>query len=299
MDVIATDIPNLSLVTSTSLMFHDCISLVANSKFNNWNTSIVTNMSHMFSSAGNFNQPISLWNTSNVTDMRWMFHYLSAFNQPIGNWNVSNVTSMLHMFHLCTSFNQDLNNWNTANVTNMRELFEGATNFNQSLSNWNLSSLQSAGNMLHNTGLDCANYDATLFGWSANSLTPNNIDLGLVSNLIYANPAALAARNNLLNNKNWVFSGDSYDPNCETRLSTAENINNNEISIYPNPTSDFLNITTKLKIDEAKILDTSGRIILNIKNLTNKIDVTQLSTGNYILQLTFKEGSRSFKFIKK
>lgn len=299
MDVTAVDIPNLSNVESTSLMFHDCISLIGNPTFNLWNTSNVKNMSHMFSSAGVFNQPISSWDTSNVTDMQWMFHYLSAFNQPVGNWNVSKVTTMLHMFHLCTSFNQDVNSWNTANVMNMRDLFEGATSFNQSLSNWNLNSLQFAGNMLHNTGLDCANYDATLSGWSANPLTPNNIDLGLVSNLIYANPAAVTARNNLINNKNWMFSGDQYDPNCETRLSTIEIKNLSDFIIYPNPATDILNIKTNLTVIEATVIDSSGRLLLKVKNPSNKIDVSKLSTGNYILQLTSKENSKSFKFIKK
>ena len=50
----------------------------------NWNTSSVTNMSHMFSGATSFNQPLN-WNTGSVTDMSHMFSGATSFNQPL-NW---------------------------------------------------------------------------------------------------------------------------------------------------------------------------------------------------------------------
>ena len=45
-----------------------------------------------------FNQDISSWNTSNVTDMSHMFSGATAFNQPLNTWDVSNVTDMSYMF---------------------------------------------------------------------------------------------------------------------------------------------------------------------------------------------------------
>lgn len=55
MDVTATDVPDLSLVTDTSLMFSNCKNLIANTSFGLWDTSKVTNMESMFSGAINFN----------------------------------------------------------------------------------------------------------------------------------------------------------------------------------------------------------------------------------------------------
>jgi len=69
MDVVATDIPNLNNVTNMGAMFSQTPKLVANSSFNNWNTSNVTNMGNIFNGASNFNQPIGNWNTSKVTSM--------------------------------------------------------------------------------------------------------------------------------------------------------------------------------------------------------------------------------------
>ena len=60
-------------------------------------TSNVVNMRAMFAGT-KFNQDISSWNTSKVTDMSHMFSGATAFNQPLNTWDVSNVTDMSYMF---------------------------------------------------------------------------------------------------------------------------------------------------------------------------------------------------------
>lgn len=110
------------------------------SSFNNdisgWDTSSITNMSHMFQGASAFNQPIENWDVSNVTNMSYMFAKKddelftahddsspSVFNQPLNNWNVSNVTNMSYMFWRSKAFDQPLDNWNVSNVTSMNAIF--------------------------------------------------------------------------------------------------------------------------------------------------------------------------------
>lgn len=76
-----------------------------------WDTSKVNNMSEMFYSADNFNQPIGSWDVSNVTTMYGMFRYADSFNQDIGSWNVSAVETMAYMLEWTTSFDQDISSW--------------------------------------------------------------------------------------------------------------------------------------------------------------------------------------------
>ncbi len=299
LDVTATDIPDLTNVTSTSLMFHNCSSLLANPTINFWNTSSVINMSHMFSSAGNFNQPLNSWNTANVTNMAWMFHYLTQFNQPLSNWDVSNVTSMLHMFHLCTEFNQDLSIWNVTNVENMTDLFAGATSFNQNLGDWNLQNVTAANNMLLNTGLSCSNYDRTLYDWSNNPNTVNNLSIGNVAPLQYKNPLAIAARSHLTTVKGWTITGDQLGGECESFLSVSETHDSAPVQLYPVPAEDFLHLLSAERIKKVTILDATGRLIDHKEENLSAIPISHLSSGIYIIIIDTGTSKTSKKFIKK
>jgi surface protein len=299
LDVTAQDAPNLALVTSTKEMFYLCPALVGNPSFSTWNTSSVTTMFYMFGEAYNFNQPLDNWNVSSVTDMSYMFDYASSFNQPLSKWNTGSVMTMEHMFHGAGAFNQNIKNWNTSNVTNMNEIFHNADNFNQNLGQWNLVSLKNAKDLFLDSGMSCQNYDNTIYGWSLNPATPNNIDLSSVSPLIYSHPAAVTARNNLINNKGWTISGDTFNGQCVSVLSTSEIISGNELSVYPNPSTDFIYIKNLKGINTYKIFETSGRIVQQDVLKGEKINISSLATGNYVLQVIVKDKIQTFKFIKK
>ena len=106
----------------------------------NWDTSKVTNMNHMFYNATNFNEDIGKWDTSNVTDMSEMFYKAREFNQDIGNWDTSKVNNMDEMFKYASKFNKDIGEWDTSNVTNMYCMFSYAKEFNQDyISRWDTS----------------------------------------------------------------------------------------------------------------------------------------------------------------
>ena len=175
LNVIATDIPDLSGLSSLESFFRECSSLVYNPSINNWNVLGIDSMDFMFFLATPFNQPIANWNVSTVTKMIFMFS-TNTFNQPIGNWNVANVTRMDSMFRNNGVFNQPINTWNVGSVINMPSMFQGAPGFNQPIGNWNVSNVMSFASFM--LGKAPANYSAVNLdliynGWSTRPVLAN------------------------------------------------------------------------------------------------------------------------------
>lgn len=80
----------------------------------------------------------------------------------------------------------------------------------------------------------------------------------------------------------------------------VDEIQQESVKIYPNPTSDFiyLNVSSKTKIEDIQVFDNSGRVVLKTTIKDNKIDLRNLPVGVYIL--TFgNEDIKPTKIIKK
>lgn len=125
-------------ITDLSFMFYG-------SAFNgaispNWDTSLVTDFSFMFSGAALFNRPFGYnWDVRNVIKMSFMFSRARSYNQKIGqNWETNSLENIQAMFQKAESFNQPLGFsgekcWDTSKVTDMSYLLSGAFNFNQKI----------------------------------------------------------------------------------------------------------------------------------------------------------------------
>jgi surface protein len=132
-----------SVVTDMSSLFSVLMNAGAasfNEPLAKWNIRKVTTMNRMFYGASAFNQPLATWNVENVGDMSTMFYVndASSFNQPLAKWNVGKVEYMDFMFASASSFNQPLAKWNVGKVTDMSAMFNGASAFNQPLAKWNV-----------------------------------------------------------------------------------------------------------------------------------------------------------------
>lgn len=68
--------------------------------------------------------------------------------------------------------------------------------------------------------------------------------------------------------------------------------------IYPNPTTDFVNIKTDSKINSVSVVDITGKTV-NVKLQGNQVDVRELPVGNYLINIETKDGISTEKFIKK
>lgn len=242
LEVLATDSPDLSNVSSLNRMFRLCSSLEGTPAFNNWNVSNVSDMTWMFSDASNFNQNIGNWNTTNVTNMSGVFFYASNFNQNIGNWNTSSVTNMSGMFFSASEFNQDIGNWNTSSVINMSNMFQRAYDFNANISSWIVSSVTKMGYMFYNANkfnqplnswnvlnveemqylFGSTDFDAPLDSWNVSNVTIttgmfeearnfnqdiSNWDVSKVTNMSYMFKEASAFNQNL---GDWDISNVEY-----------------------------------------------------------------------------------------
>ena len=85
-------------------------------------------------------------------------------------------------------------------------------------------------------------------------------------------------------------------------LNVDENSIDNSISLYPNPAQNIVTIaSTNTALQEAVVYDLTGRLVqtIAIDGNTTQVDVSRLSVGSYILQLTTVNGDTVIKrFIK-
>jgi len=157
---------NTCKITDLSYLFKG-ITTLFNQDISGWDTSNVTNMSHLFDTQVFFNQNISNWDTSKVTDMSFMFFNARVFNQPLNLWNVSNVKNMNELFAGAESFNQNIDEWDVSNVTTMSGTFMYALAFNQSISRWNVSNVTDMSRMFATTKA----FNQDIGGWDVSSVT--------------------------------------------------------------------------------------------------------------------------------
>lgn len=113
-----------------------------------------------------------------------------------------------------------------------------------------------------------------------------------------------AATTNFVPCTGWSFvdtnASSIFSSNDCTALSTTNLEFNKNVSVYPNPTKDYLNIETKETIS-IEILNLLGEIIISNPKLDglNRIKLDNLSSGVYILKATnLKQETISFKIIK-
>lgn len=69
-------------------------------------------------------------------------------------------------------------------------------------------------------------------------------------------------------------------------LLTTKKYNNFYIDVYPNPTADFIKITSQEKIENIEIFSVLDSRIYQTKNYKEKLDVSNLKKGVYLLKIT-------------
>jgi surface protein len=192
--------------------------------FNNIVTTLVTDMSYLFNTAYEFNQPIDSWDVSNVGTMGAMFIGAQSFNQPIGNWDVSNVTNMSVMFNDAIAFNQPIGSWDVSNLDNMSYMFQNADSFNQPIENWNVGNVIYMGGIFYNANTfnqPIGNWDVSnvnfMYDMFANSSFNQPIGSWNISNVTDMTAMFLGAQLSTANYDATLIGWATIEPN-ETPL---------------------------------------------------------------------------------
>ena len=85
----------------------------------------------------------------------------------------------------------------------------------------------------------------------------------------------------------------------------SENLGISEIEqvifdIYPNPTGNYINIRSEVKINKLEIFDLMGKKLLEIKKESiNRVRLPRINSGVYIVKLFSDEGISNHRIIKK
>lgn len=81
-------------------------------------------------------------------------------------------------------------------------------------------------------------------------------------------------------------------------VTSVEEDKNLDITIFPNPSSGIINITTNEKIIKYEVLKIDGTLLKELPPDTEKINISDLQSGIYILRVYLKMQAKSFKIIK-
>ncbi len=155
------------------------------------------------------------------------------------------------------------------------------------------------GNLISNNGLNAQvifNGETNICGFGSTSF--QNVPFG-ASKFWQASADGHPTTSGLVD----IIQDEVFNINLDGSFNGISEVNSNEISIYPNPTKDFLYINVLNINDDIKleIFDISGKhvksIIINATN--SNIDLSDLPEGFYLLEFNINKDAFVKKIIKK
>ena len=93
------------------------------------------------------------------------------------------------------------------------------------------------------------------------------------------------------------FYFDDFQINGISNQLSLNNNLDNKTKVYPNPVNNILNIQTSFVNYNVKVYDITGKLLINTFN-KNSLDLSTYESGIYILKISHKNSTESFKIIK-
>ncbi|SEP55973.1 LamG-like jellyroll fold domain-containing protein [Flavobacterium urocaniciphilum] len=101
---------------------------------------------------------------------------------------------------------------------------------------------------------------------------------------------------------NWKMGSTISNGNTCTALSSNDFAIENNIKLYPNPTSNILYIEfNDLSNVVVELIDLNGRVLMNktLSSTSNSIDLSSYNTAIYLLKVSSNEGASTYKIVKQ
>ena len=229
-------------------------------EINNWDVSLISDMSNLFSEKSNFNDDISNWDVSNVTDMNGMFFEASSFSGDLSSWDVSNVTSMSNLFMRANQFSADLSTWDVSQVVAMSQMFRDAPNFNADISNWDVSSATEIWSMFR----FALSFNQDLSSWNISNVTDMT---GIFEGTSLSDENKCAINTSWSTNSAWTYDWSGF---CAPTISVAPTSIND--ALYSGETSTHTLTITNLGGDTLEWSTSELETDIEIFNLGGDIE---------------------------
>lgn len=96
----------------------------------------------------------------------------------------------------------------------------------------------------------------------------------------------------------WI-GGDNFGP-CETGVGVDQINADEDISIYPNPAGTSTSIRSDYLIDNIRVFDFSGILLLNVNAKSNfyTLDLSGIKNGMYLIQIVSGKKIITRKLVK-
>lgn len=82
-------------------------------------------------------------------------------------------------------------------------------------------------------------------------------------------------------------------------LELHENVSGQALVAYPNPVKDILTFQIDGTISKVAVYDVAGRVLFNAPVSDNKVDLSELKAGNYLVKVYTVNGIKSSKIVKQ
>ena len=96
----------------------------------------------------------------------------------------------------------------------------------------------------------------------------------------------------------FYFDIDDVVSSSFATLGTTE-IAKSQISLYPNPTQDFVTINSKGRIENIQFFNQAGQLMKSFKDNSDKLDIRDFTPGIYLLKLNIEGKTIHQKIIKE
>ena len=81
--------------------------------------------------------------------------------------------------------------------------------------------------------------------------------------------------------------------------SSIESVDNGELAVFPNPVKDVLTINYDKAIRQIDVYDVFGKLVKTFKTVSNSINLSELSSGVYMLNMQTEDGLVIKKIVKE